>query len=286
MKKLLALFWIISSAISLNAQTAGSEEAEWPRKIEPGKDIASKNALGKDQIRIATYSILPETTPPPNRLERWESRITQIRHLIKDCHIDIVGTQRAFSWQISQLAKQCGYSTVSKPDSIPHAILYNPERLKLEAWGQISLTQENTYDKTPHSCTWAKFKETEGRKTLYVFNACLRTAKEAETLLQHIKKIAKNKPATVTADLFAQQYKPAPAVIRKKMKDAHDIALHRTGKDGTFHNFRTLNPIRRMDYIFLTPHFIVDEYDAVDEELKTIRPGSDHLPVVADLTIR
>ncbi len=286
MKKLLALFWIISSAVSLNAQIAESEEAEWPREIEPSKDIVSKKQLGKDQIRIATYSIMPETTPPPNRLERWKSRITQIKHLVKDCHIDIVGTQRAFSWQISQLAKQCGYSTVSKPDSTPHAILYNPERFKLKAWGQISLTQENNYGATPRSCTWAKFKETEGRKTFYVFNACLRTAKEAETLLQQIRKIAKNKPAIVTADLFAQQYKPAPAAIRNKMKDAHDIALHRIGKDGTYHNFRTLNPIRRMDYIFLTPHFTVDEYDAVDEELKTIRPGSDHLPVVADLTIR
>ncbi len=285
MKKLLALFWIISSAILLNAQVVESVEAEWPRKIEPSKDIVSKEALGKDQIRIATYSILPETTPPQNRLERWKSRITQIRHLIKDCHIDIIGTQRAFSWQVSQLAKQCGYSTISKPDSIPHAILYNPERLKLLSWGQMSLTQENNYDGTPHSCTWAKFKEAEGRKTFYVFNAYLRTAKEAEALLQQMKKIAKNKPAIVTADLFAQQYKPAPAAIRGKMKDAHDIALHRIGKDGTYHNFRTLNPIRRMDYIFLTPHFIVNEYDAVDEELKTIRPGSDHLPVVADLTI-
>ncbi len=270
----------------MKAQVAESVEAEWPRQIVSNKNIISKKALGKSQIRIATYSILPETTPPPIMLKRWDIRINQITHIINDCNIDIVGTQRAFSRQISQLAKQCGYHTVSNQDSIPNAIIYNPQRLEIKAWGHINLTQKKLYDITPHSCTWAKFKETESKKTFYVFNTYLRTAKEAETLLLQIKKIAKNKPAIITADLFAQQYKPAPAAIRAKMKDAYDIALHITGKDGTFHNYKTLNPIRRMDYIFLTPNFIVNEYDTVDEELTTLRPGSDHLPVVADLTLR
>ena len=143
-----------------------------------------------------------------------------------------------------------------------------------------------SYDQTPHTCTWAKFKETDGGKTFYVFNTYLRTAEEAETLLQQTKKIAGKKPVIITADLFALQYKPAPMVFRGKMKDSYDIALHKTGKVGTYHNFRILKPIRRMDYIFLSPHFIVNEYDTIDEELQTIRPGSDHLPVVVDLTIK
>ena len=108
MKKVFALLFTVISTISLNAQVVESVEVEWPRKIESNKNIVSKNKLGKNQIRTATYSILPETTPPPNRLERWESRKTQILHLIKDCNIDIIGTQRAYSRQISQLAKLSG----------------------------------------------------------------------------------------------------------------------------------------------------------------------------------
>lgn len=286
MKKGFALLFTVISTISLNAQVVENVEVEWPRKIESNKNIVSKNKLGKNQIRTATYSILPETTPPPNRLERWANRKTQILHLIKDCNIDIIGTQRAYSRQISQLAKLSGYSVVTNSDSIPHAILYNSSRLKQEACGFLSLTSENRYDQTPHTCTWAKFKETDGGKTFYVFNTYLRTAEEAETLLQQTKKIAGKKPVIITADLFALQYKPAPMVFRGKMKDSYDIALHKTGKVGTYHNFRILKPIRRMDYIFLSPHFIVNEYDTIDEELQTIRPGSDHLPVVVDLTIK
>ena len=70
MKKVLALLLTVISTISLNAQVAESVDVEWPRKIEPDKNIVSKNKLGKNQIRTATYSILPETTPPPNRLEQ------------------------------------------------------------------------------------------------------------------------------------------------------------------------------------------------------------------------
>ena len=82
MKKVFALLFTVISTISLNAQVVENVEVEWPRKIESNKNIVSKNKLGKNQIRTATYSILPETTPPPNRLERWANRKTQILHLI------------------------------------------------------------------------------------------------------------------------------------------------------------------------------------------------------------
>lgn len=196
MKKIFALLFTVISTISLNAQVVESVEVEWPRKIEPDKNIVSKNKLGKNQIRTATYSILPETTPPPNRLERWANRKTQILHLIKDCNIDIIGTQRAYSRQISQLAKLSGYSVVTNSDSIPHAILYNSSRLKQEACGFLSLTSENRYDQTPHTCTWAKFKETDGGKNVlrvqHIPSHCRRSRNSPATNKKNSRKKACN----------------------------------------------------------------------------------------------
>ena len=70
MKKVFALLFTVISTISLNAQVVESVEVEWPRKIESNKNIVSKNKLGKNQIRTATYSILPKIRGSSPRLIR------------------------------------------------------------------------------------------------------------------------------------------------------------------------------------------------------------------------
>ena len=62
MKKVFALLFTVISTISLNAQVVESVEVEWPRKIEPDKNIVSKNKLGKNQIQ---HSARNHTAPKP-----------------------------------------------------------------------------------------------------------------------------------------------------------------------------------------------------------------------------
>ena len=291
MSRLLCFIPALFVCLYIHAQTDNGNDAQWPQPVDISKDIVKKPVLGKNQIRIATYSILPEQTPRENPLERWHSRIRQIKHILQDCNIDVAGTQRALHWQASQLAERSGYAIVGdepdslKPASSSQAILYNKQRAKLMNWGQFLFagnTKRN--EETRHGCTWACFKLTNGKKEFYVFNTLLRNKEEAGELMANAKKIAGTKPVVFTADLGGQMYKPAPKAIKDSgMQDTYLIPMLRLGKFGTFHNFQTLNPIQRFDYIYVSKHFIVNEYDAVDEELQTIRPGSDHLPVVVDL---
>lgn len=278
--------------IATRAAAQGEYVPEWPPEIEIFKDNVKKAPLGKNQIRVASYSIKPEVAPSDSRLENWQSRVKQVTHILRDCNIDIAGTQRAMYWQMAQVMKITGLATVGacsdslNPAAASQAILYNPRRVEVKEWGSISLSTQKEKENTPHACTWAKFRQIDGGKVFYVFNTLIRTTFEADSLLTIIRNTAKKTPVILTGDLGDQPYKPVPMRFKKAgYGDSYDKANYRAGKFGTFHDYRSKSPTRRHDYVFLSPDFTVDYYDVVDEELTTIRPGSDHMPVVTDLTI-
>lgn len=290
MKRLFLFFFFIFASLSAIAQENG--DAVWPPAMPaPVGETVKMPVVEKGLIRVASYSIMPETTMPEAPEMRWRQRREQVAHILVDCHIDAVGTQRALAWQLRQLMKDTPLRVASSetdtlcPAASSEAILYDTTRLELREWGQFRFVGQAS-GAEPRGCAWARLRTRKGRREFYLFSACMRTGVEAAMLADSVRRIAGAKPAVVAADLFALSY--APVVERVKgipLNDAYSVAQLRAGAMGTYHGFRTLQPRRRYDYVFVSPRIAVERYDVVDEELRNLRPGSDHLPVVTDLKL-
>lgn len=248
-------------------------------------------AVDKGRVRVASYSIMPETAVPEAPEMRWGQRRGQVAHILSDCHIDAVGTQRAMAWQLRQLTRDTPLRLASsetdtlRPAAASEAILYDTTRLELREWGQFRFAGQALGSES-RGCAWARLRTRKGRREFFLFSVCMRTGVEAAMLADSVRRISGGKPAVVAADLFALSY--APVATRVKgipLSDAYSAAQLRAGAMGTYHGFRTLQPRRRYDYVFVSPRVAVERYDVVDEELRNLRPGSDHMPVVVDLKL-
>lgn len=294
MKRCIFLLSILLLTFSVGkAQIEDPYDGTWPPEVGPSKDIVSMAPLDSGKLRVASYSITPETKEPDDNILKWKNRIVQVTHVLRDCNIDIAGTQDAMPWQIAQLVKKTGFAIVGaaagdtlRPAAGTAAILYNAGKMELIKWGQQIFSKFDSGKVGARGFTWAYFKQKSSGKKFYLFNTIARTTRETAVLIQGIRRIAGKKPVIITADLMALPYKPTTVSIKSSgFSDAYTVAQFRAGKAGTYHYFQTTDPVRRMDYVFVSDKFTVNRHDVLGEELETLRCGSGHLPVITDLTL-
>lgn len=300
------LLAFVVATTATRAQVAGNQT--WPPVINMADKPVSMPSLSGNQLRVCTYSLLAEKKLPPVEYAQWKTRIKTVAHIFKDCHPDFIGTQDALEWQVSQLETATGYARTGTTASgtgddslaVSNAIFYNAARFKLTKEGHFwySDTPSRAGSKIPHThaadyCNWACFKDKESGEKIYIFNTSLYDradnirGKQAAILLEQIKKIAGGKTVVLTCNLKSQPNKQASVTLKRSemLNDASLIAERKSGCYGTYHAFRITKPSQRFDYIFTSKGIIVNGYDVIDEEFQTERPGSDHLPVTADITL-
>ena len=107
-------------------------------------------------------------------------------------------------------------------------------------------------------------------------------------MARKIKEIAGDAPVICTGDFNSTVETPQIVAIKKVLTDAYEISqTPRKGVDGTNLSGGVFQgePVNRIDFIFLSRHFKVEDYKVVSDTYGDNRYPSDHLPVTSLLTL-
>ena len=258
-------------------------------------------AQKKKEIRVAAYNLRLDT--PNDGVNAWPNRKENVKALILYHDFDIVGTQEGFSHQLKDLCEMPGYAYIGagRDDGLSggehSAILYKTGRFKLLDSGNFWLSETpdqpgKGWDPTccNRICLWAKFRDAHTKKIFFVFNVhfdhqgVVARRESGKLMVQKIREIAGNSPVIFTGDLNSTPETEQVQTIQTILNDSYRVTVMPPyGPVGTFNGFRFDAPLNnRIDYIFVSPHFLVSKY-AVLTDAREQRYPSDHMPVVADV---
>lgn len=256
-------------------------------------------------MNIITYNI--RYNNPSDKENAWPNRRENVIKLLKFHKADIFSVQEALFDQMMDLKDGMAgfdYVGVGRDDGNVNgefsAIFYNSTRYTLLENGTFWLSKtpkipSKSWDAALNRiCTWARLKDSETRKTFYVFNTHfdhkgVKARKESALLiLKKISELAERRdPVILTGDFNLTPEEKPLVLIRQKMKDSRQISeTVPQGPVGTFNDFDFMSKLEsRIDYIFTNRMVDVKSY-AVLTESKDNRYPSDHLPVLVQIQLK
>lgn len=263
------------------------------------------SASAQKPMNIITYNI--RYNNPSDKENAWPNRRENVIKLLKFHKADIFSVQEALYDQMMDLKDGMtgfDYVGVGRDDGNVNgefsAIFYNSSRYTLLENGTFWLSKtpkvpSKSWDAALNRiCTWARLKDSETRKTFYVFNTHfdhkgVKARKESALLiLKKISELAERKDAVILTGDFNLTPEEKPLVlIRQKMKDSRQISeTVPQGPVGTFNDFDFTSKLEsRIDYIFTNRMVDVKSY-AVLTDSKDNRYPSDHLPVLVQIQLK
>ena len=261
--------------------------------------------IKKNQFRVASYNIRYLADADEASGNGWDLRKEPLAKLILSHQFDLVGTQEGYDKQLEDLKSLMpGFSYVSYRyggTKVNHncAIFYRTSLFEVLDSGVFWLSETPDipsigWDANDQRiCQWVKFRAKRTGKSFYFFNAHfywrLKIAKEESgpLMARKIKEIAGDAPLICTGDFNSTAETPQIIAIKKILSDAHDITKDpREGVENTNMSGGVFQgqPVNRIDYIFLSRHFIVEDYKVLSDMYGDNRYPSDHLPVTSLLT--
>lgn len=254
-------------------------------------------------IRIASYNLRMDT--PTDGINSWKYRKENVKGLIRYHDFDIMGTQEGFSHQLHDLLELKNYTYFGagrddgKEAGEHSAIFYKKARFKKLDSGNfwLSETPENPgkgWDATccNRICSWVKLKDKNNNTVFYVFNVhfdhrgIIARKESGKLMVEKIKSIAGDMPVICTGDFNSTPDTEQIQRMRSLLQDTFSATVTPPyGPIGTANAFRFDAPLKkRIDYVFVSKDFNVSKY-AVLTDYKEQRYPSDHLPVVAYITL-
>ncbi len=263
------------------------------------------NAMGKPvHIKVSTFNIRYNANADVESGNGWDIRKKPVADLIKRHGFEIVGTQEGDKNQLADLQQLMpefaitSYPYGGKGDLHNCAILYKKGRFELVDQGVFWLSETPNepsigWDATDRRiCNWAKFKEKKSGKEFYYFNVHfywrLEIAKRESgpLMVKMMKEIAGESPVICVGDFNSEAQTPQIKAVKSYLKDAFEATeqprkgIVNTNLGGG--NF--LGPAtNRIDYIFISNHIKVKDYEVFSDRYNTDRYPSDHLPVAANI---
>lgn len=239
----------------------------------------------------------------------WEQRKDRVRNLIAFYKPDFVGTQEALVHQLEYLQANLdsmqfiGKGRDGGRQGEFSAIFYHTGRFELIENSDSTLWLSpdpefhgKAWDAAfPRILTWGKFRSRHTQNEFFVFNTHLdhvgdtARVESAKLILKTIQDIAGETPVILTGDFnFTPEAQPYTILTRGSgLNDSHLLAEEKhIGPDFTFSGFKVDPNIarRRIDYIFLSPHFTVGRHGAISDFNNGFYP-SDHLPVISEIKL-
>lgn len=260
-------------------------------------------------LRVMSFNI--RYNNPGDSLDAWPHRKEGVAALIRFHDPDLVGLQEAQQGQLEDLQRalpEYAWFGVPRADGGPRdehtAILYRRDRLELleQSTFWLSPTPEVRASRgwdanLPRIATWGRFRDRTTGRTLVHLNTHFdhmgvqARVESARLLKQRLAGIARGAPIVITGDFNAP---PDSEPIRlladtagtPRLRDAFAAAQEPAyGPNSTWNAFRQIEPGRRIDFVFVGDGVRVLEHAILSETLPNGRFPSDHLPVLAELTI-
>lgn len=253
---------------------------------------------------VMTYNIKYDNVN--DTINNWNFRKVAMVDLLKHYQAEVIGMQEVLHRQLTYLdSSLTGYSYIGvgrddgKQKGEYSPIFYENSKLKVlksntfwlsETSEKISVGWDASMERI---CTFGLFEEKSTGKKLYVFNTHfdhrgkLAREKSAELIFEKINLInVENVPVVLMGDLNLTPDTVPIQFLKSKLSDGQAISKKSFyGPTGTFSGFdqnRTLD--NRIDYIFVK-NFKVKSYIHIDDRLENNKHISDHLPVLATLTL-
>ena len=249
-------------------------------------------------ITAMTYNIRYDSPHDGDNI--WKNRKQGLVNLLKDHHLDIIGTQEGQSHQLdyikSELSnyKMIGVDRDNNGKGEYSSIFYNSNTLNLIETKTFWLSE------TPESpskgwdaaynrvCTYGLFESKISGEKFFVFNSHFdHLGEQARTnsavlISQKITEINHNNlPVMLLGDFNCEPNSKPIEELKKSLQDgllASPTELQ--GPIGTFSGFDINAPLdRRIDYIFVNG-FEVKKYAHIDNKITNGNWPSDHLPIL------
>lgn len=258
----------------------------------------------EETINLATLNVRYDN--PADSLNNWQYRKDSIACFIKKNEIDVIGMQEVLDNQLKDLEERLPkykHIGVGREDGKTQGeyspIFYNKEKFTLIDCNTFWLSQYPDsigFIGWDGACTriatWAKLKEKQTGKTLFVINTHFdhvgSTARKNSALLiiEKIKELSDNAPAIITGDFNVPEDSEAYKTLTQsdfKLFDSYKTAEKKTGVQYTFHDFGRIQPIdnrEKIDYIFVTPQIKVINSHIPQEGTVNNFCMSDHNPQI------
>ena len=311
-KKYLYLF-LFASFVSILHESQINAQQKHTTGLEHENNCDSTHLSSNGVLRIVSHNLLFEKTIPSEEARQWKNRKKAVVEYFKDYGFDIVGTQEALTFQVNDILSALpdfgkigldlgGRTTNSNAENA--AIFYRKNKLEVldkgDFWFSATPDIAGSYSWNagyPRKCTWAKFKIKATDQILYVFNShfyVFDESHEAKTqcatiLKEKIEQIAADAPVVVMGDFNATPDTKTIGILLTDnfLRDSKSLAKKQKDPHGTYHGFDVSSiPSTRIDYIMVNDKLAVLNYWVVDDELKSEKFTSDHLPVVADVFLK
>lgn len=294
--------------------------------------LAVTVTLNAQQLVVGTYNIRYLNNGDEQSGELWKTRCKVICDQMNFEAPDAFGAQEVLHTQLLDMLSQLDgydYTGVGRDDGKEEGeyacIFYKKDRLRLLDSGTFWLSETPEvvsmgWDAACRRiCSWGKFKVRHGRFTFYFFNLHMDhvgvTARReaARLVVRRIAAIAGQSPVVLTGDFNVDQDNEIYTIFTQcgLLNDSYAFARRRFAENGTYIAFDpNLKTESRIDHIFVSPRFNVDNYAVltngywtpdensvqsratdngpVELRVKQYRKHtpSDHYPVISKLTWR
>lgn len=256
-------------------------------------------------LDVISYNIRYDN--PNDAPNNWDNRKDFLISQLNFYHPDVFGTQEGLVHQLKDMdqgLEDYAYFGIGRDHGDERgeftAIFYDKTKYNVveQATFWLSETPEipsKGWDAAlPRICTYGLLESKEDGMRFMVFNTHfdhvgVKAREESSRLI--LKKIKElnpdNLPVVLTGDFNLESDSPGVQAIVGQMKDTHvEVGKNAFGPKGTFNGFEFNKPVeRRIDYIFVSPNNVEVLKSAILSDSKDCRYPSDHLPVLARLSI-
>lgn len=290
----LAVLGIVVGCGGASARTTGASQAQ-----------PETQAPTPVPFRVMSFNL--RFDHPPDGEHAWPNRRDRVAALIRFHHPDLLGVQEALPHQVTELEERLdGYGWFGAGREGPaggetSAIFYRRSRFELleEATLWLSPTPEIPslgWDARHNRVvTWGKLRDRRTGHAIFLFNTHFdhvgveARKQSASLLVERIRSLRGDSPAILTGDFNAEPDSEPYALVAAALRDARAVSAEgHYGPDGTASDAAAFavrtEPLRRIDYIFVTEELDVLRHGAISQHERGIYP-SDHLPVVADVVV-
>lgn len=260
-------------------------------------------AQDTDPLRVMTFNIRYDN--PDDGADAWPNRKEMAASMIRFHEADIAGLQEALKGQIDDLdalLPEYTWLGVGRADGQEAGeyspIFYREDRFEVLRHDTFWLSEtpdvpgSKSWDAAiERIATWAEMRDRESGRRFFVINTHfdhrgeVARAESASLLLEKIAELSDGLPVVLTGDFNALESSEPYRVLAGGLSDAFKVSEHpHHGPTSTWSGFEAVEPGRRIDYIFVNRGFTVMEHGILADTWDGRFP-SDHLPVLAELTI-